>query len=249
MKITKLKLATFVILLLNFTHSQAISLQVIDDEKWGTNSIIYDPTTGLDWLKPINTVNKSFNFISSQLGLGDYLGFSYAEHTLIAELFTDAGLPILNTPQDNFYQYNYSYPKLFIDVHSKSIEDLQLTSLNSIINVFGATSSGTVQVPVVAGLTSDIYNPLHAPSLATGNFIAFMVMDPYGYSYNVGISIGTQRYGGNYLGSDLTSDWVGSWLVRTHVPVSSKIPESSTNALFATGLIGLALSRRKKYQV
>jgi len=40
MKITRLKLATFVALLLNINQSQASALQIIDDANWGAASII-----------------------------------------------------------------------------------------------------------------------------------------------------------------------------------------------------------------
>ena len=142
MKITRLKLATFVALF-NINQSQASALQIIDDANWGAASIIYDSATGLDWLKPIITVNKSYNFINSQLGLGFYSGFYFADQNLIAELLTNAGLPLFNTI-NNSYLYSY-----------ESFDESQLTLVNSVINMFGATTSADVQIPIVAGINAD----------------------------------------------------------------------------------------------
>jgi hypothetical protein len=50
----------------------------IDNTNRGPNSIVRDTTTKLDWLKPIETINPSYQSINSQRGTGNYPGFHFA---------------------------------------------------------------------------------------------------------------------------------------------------------------------------
>jgi PKD repeat protein len=67
-------------------------LVVRDDYDWGAGSIIHDTSTGLDWLKPINTVNQSYASINAQLGSGQFTGFRYATSAEVNQLFANSGL-------------------------------------------------------------------------------------------------------------------------------------------------------------
>jgi len=230
MKIKEVQLIVLTVLSINITPSLASTLQVIDDANWGANSIIYDPTTGLDWLKPINTANMSFNFINSQLGSGNYSGFSYASYSLLGEMLTDAGLPLLNTSAVYLNDWYLHY----LGSRDQSI----ITLTNSLMDKFELT--GRFNTPY-------LHNIVAGYSIDNNQTYLSRIDSQFYYGNEINIEIGKQKGGGYYFDEDTGIPWVGSWLVRTHTTPVSQIPEPASMVLLTSGLIGIVVSRRRKY--
>ena len=78
------------------THSFA-ALEVKDDPDWGPASIVYDTSTGLEWLTITFSVNRSYNDVSSQFGAGgDFEGFRHATIEEVLALISEAGITTIN---------------------------------------------------------------------------------------------------------------------------------------------------------
>ena len=78
------------------THSFA-ALEVKDDLDWGPASIIYDPSTGLEWLELTFSVNRSYSDVSSQFKAGgDFEGFRHATIEEVLALISEAGITTIN---------------------------------------------------------------------------------------------------------------------------------------------------------
>lgn len=127
--------------------SKAAVLQVIDDPTWGTHSIVYDSTTGLDWLKPNLTIGYSYNDIHALFGTEKLSGFYYANYSKISTLFTNAGLPI----QEEFH-YQAPYQSSYSN-QNPSIYEQNLFS--NVIDMFGTTLIDGKWIKTVTGITAE----------------------------------------------------------------------------------------------
>jgi hypothetical protein len=77
-------------LLPNVTHAALIS---IDDANYGINSLTFDTDTNLEWLDITLTINRSYNEIKKELGIGgEYEGFRYASQSEIETLWANEGI-------------------------------------------------------------------------------------------------------------------------------------------------------------
>lgn len=64
----------------------------------GDKLVLQDSGAGMEWLDLTETVGRSFDDVSSELGVGgDYEGFSTASNSQIETLWTNAGIPDINT--------------------------------------------------------------------------------------------------------------------------------------------------------
>ena len=79
------------------THSFA-AFEDKDDPYYGPASIIYDPSTGLEWLKLTFSVNRTYNDVSTQFGTGgDFEGFRHATIEEVLGFISEAGITIIDT--------------------------------------------------------------------------------------------------------------------------------------------------------
>ncbi len=67
---------------------------VLGNSSFGTNTLVYDTSTGLSWLKTTVTSGMSYNTVSSGFGVGGtYHGYRYATVAEAQTLFVDFGVP------------------------------------------------------------------------------------------------------------------------------------------------------------
>ena len=70
----------------------------VDDPVYGPGSITRDAAAGLDWLDLTLTQNRTLADVLGQLGDGgQFSGFRHATSTEVFQLFTDAGIPFIET--------------------------------------------------------------------------------------------------------------------------------------------------------
>jgi len=75
-----------------FAINANAALVSADWQTSGDNLITRDTETGLDWLELTETTNMSYEYVTSQLGVGgQFEGWSYATTVQISSLFDSAG--------------------------------------------------------------------------------------------------------------------------------------------------------------
>lgn len=79
------------------------AIEIGDDDNFGAGSLTLDNDTGLAWLDPAATLNKSFNEVTSLLASDSlYVGFRYATRAELETFFEHLGLPVGNFPNLSF---------------------------------------------------------------------------------------------------------------------------------------------------
>lgn len=118
------------------------SLQVNDDPVWGENSIVYDSSTGLDWLKPKFTVNNSYQTLSGLLGNAEYSNFRYANLNELGSLLSQFSLASSQGYYENLPLTNVTQ---FIDLFEPTIADSFNSATQGLLgNLFnGGTAVGS----------------------------------------------------------------------------------------------------------
>jgi hypothetical protein len=87
----------FLLLITIFSTHSLAALEVKDDPDHGPASIIYDPSTGLEWLELTFSVNRSYSDVSSQFEAGgDFEGFRHATVEEVLALISEAGITSIN---------------------------------------------------------------------------------------------------------------------------------------------------------
>jgi hypothetical protein len=211
-----------VICLLGVGSAQA-TLTTMDDTVFGTGAITLDTATGLEWLDLTKSTDLSYDFVSSQFGLGgQFYGFRYAINSEIGSLWTDAGILISHTTSDGH---------LFGDpANIAPIEALQ-----ALIGVTYSLTDYTTQ-----GISGTIFAgtyPHELPYLIRSNGMTA----PLCCEENIGGWVGSEHNPG-----------VGSWLVRGVPPppiIAIPEPATYTMLLAGLGLLGFTIHRRKLNQV
>jgi hypothetical protein len=83
--------------LVPYTQANAAFLEQ-DWKTAGDKLITLDTSTGLEWLDVTESTNYSFNYVSSQFGVGgDFEGFRYATTSEVKAFITHAGWPVFGS--------------------------------------------------------------------------------------------------------------------------------------------------------
>lgn len=195
------------------------ALNSIDDINWGPNSIIRDTATNLDWLKPIKTTNLSYEFVSNQLGTGNYAAFHYASLTDVKTLFTDAGMP-LGCCFDGI-----AYGDFFARV-------------TSFVSLFGQTYEGPYLLNNTVHGVSGLLAPTEGktdPQFANAQYgILFG-----GPGYGNGETFGT-------LSDAYMNPQTGSWLIRN--ASTPPVPEPGSFAMMLVGLAVISVAAKRRHR-
>ena len=194
--------------------SAGADLSALNDPVWGNSSIVYDSTTGLDWLKPIHTTLESYQSIKSSLGAGLYAGWRYATKGDFSILLYDFDPRLAALLSQVPYGYT-SDPSLvagglrFLDLFEPTISDRPFyyntvpvgtaTRVQGLLDQSGAIAAQTPWGSV--GYLSPLAAPLNQPESL--QWVAF-----------------SEAFGDPNILSSASPDF-GSWLVRKHGQQSS----------------------------
>jgi hypothetical protein len=167
------------------------TLVSIDDPVFGPGSITRDTATGLDWIDPALSANRSFSDVSMQLGAsGDFAGFRYASASEVRMFFLNAGIPLVGNAADPLPG-----------------DDPRVAAFLALV---GSTYSNAGK-PGVIGITG-------VDSLQGGNE---WVINPYGRGSLQGFVVVYQvGWVGSGVGEFVHDPSFGSWLVTATIPES-----------------------------
>ncbi len=220
MKLAKLIPSSIVLVLFLVTINARAAL--IDG-----GSYVSDTVSGLDWLKLTQTINRSYDDISSQLGGGGQLaGWQYASGQQFDALLLDQGLIA-----DSGCPTGTSF--------CGGVDPANHSAINSLVNLIGDTfelayNNGvlTSNANASLGLLSDasIDGSSHYVGLLVGSYLSDT---PYANTH-----YGDPQQNGS------SATHIGSFLVRPSV-----VPIPAAIWLFGSGLIGLTGISRRKFQV
>src|SRR5262245_32636567 len=209
-----------------------------DSAAWGTGAIVYDTSTGLDWLRPRLTSGQSYNQVSSLLGTPAFQGFGYASTSQLQTLASGFGVLVptsspsltatppdagLASAYDSFFTYfggsgGISGPGDCLFGGPDCFYFL------SVAGISGAVDSS--QLPNAWHYTATFAATFPYP--ATGLGPASTVSSTIGGVGGFGPS---QR--------DVAISQNGSWLVRTHIEEVPAVPLPPAAWLLLSGLSGL----------
>ncbi len=207
------------------TPNLASASLVSENSSFGSNTIVLDTSTGLEWLNLTLTQNLSINQVSSQLGAGQQFdGFRLAFQSELHTLFLDGGIP--------------TEPLFF------STTAADLTTVTNLISLFGQTffenipfGNGTITQFGTRGWTAD-----HG-SLGP-NDAEWGILSIQQNAADCPCALAEAFGGALNPGPDLALATSGSFLVRSVTPA---VPEPSTWAMMVLGFAGLGfMAYRRK---
>jgi len=208
-----IRIKTILASLLLFGLFSSANASLIDN-----GSYTSDTQTGLDWLDLTETQNKSYDYVSSQLGTGGlYAGYAYATSTQFYTLVSNyTGVGVADVFEHDFTEGT--------------------DSIDPLVQLIGNTNaSNSTNNPSLMnqsyGLIADQYDAnTHWAALIFDRDESFIFND---------FSIAEFSHG---LANNQTDVNIGSYLVRK----TAAVPESASIYLLAMGLIGLfGVARRK----
>ena len=194
-----------------------------DDPLFGVGAMTVDSSTNLAWLDLSITEGKSFNEVSSQLGVGGmYSGYRFASPDEVYALFEAAQIPDINHGDP---QYSMSVMALSSPANAApALALIQLMGPTYQIMVAGVTLSA------IAGFSSrhvtvNGYDRIQMPYAVVREGV---ITQEGSQSFGEVFTIGSNLYpADSYVG-------VGSWLVRP-------VPEPATITMFFAGLVMLLI--------
>lgn len=197
------------------------------------NDSYIDTRTNLEWMDfGINNIH-SYNYVASQLGSGGvYEGWQLATSAQVLDLWTH----------------------IFADIDAKYYKDLNAFGPGQFFMLDGGSEAGSVirdAVPTVMGFnyegnigTNEQFRQAQGmfegdSGLAHVEFLYFTDLDPLNL---------TEKHDSVAFNDSFNLDFVANTplIDRSTLLVKVKVPEPSTFAIFALGVIGLASRRFKK---
>ena len=203
-------------------NATPIPLEERDYFSAGDGLITYDPNTGLEWLDWTETVSLSYNDVVGQLGSGGaFEGWNYATSAGVLELFNNALIPYADAGD---HAENYVPVVQLVALLGTTYEQTGTPANSAAYAITGDS---------IVDNQADVARLWANHDIQTGNANPEYATYPYHQSYST----------------------TGHALVREgqdvpHQEENPAVPEPSTIALLAMGLIGLAGSRiaRRKTQ-
>lgn len=203
-------------------------LSARDWQTVGDNGLTYDRSTGLEWLDLSYTLGNSMVTTNAEL-LSLYSGFRWATHIEVDNLISSV---LLGVGERKTYD---------------SVTDINKAS--TFLDLLGSVQDANPNVVQPSrwslGVSEGSLNPnTHPIYLSYGlHMVQLTTLDDYYADSHLGDT--RVRVKGEFshccFVPTQSSYNVGSWLVRT-----AQVPEPSTFAIFALGILGLAASRFKK---
>ncbi|MGK0235656.1 MAG: hypothetical protein ACI9EK_002196 [Psychroserpens sp.] len=184
-----------------------------------TGNIISDTDTGLDWFALTATTGNSYNTMSSLFSDSNsiYFGYEYASFQQLETLWQSAGYISTITPTADLYGGNKT---------NNNANDF--LALQLLTGLFGVTGTNCC----------DRSSGIYKATSGTDRLIWDWMTETQQYS-----TTWTQIKANPEATSWSFNNEIGHWLIRE---TPKDVPEPSTLAIFALGLIGLASRRFKK---
>lgn len=197
------------------------------------HSYLTDTATNLDWLDVTTTAGMSFNYVSSQLGVGgQFAGWRYATG-------------------DEFNTLVSNFSGVSIPTGAYYVQPLETDRIDGLVSLLGSTLD--THMLASYGATWDAYNGTQegAGMDYTQGILADSSSSCGGCQWVGHISdrdyypIWTDFAAAHdfYVGTSFREQWLGSFLVREHL--AAPIPEPETYAMLLAGLGLIGLSRRR----
>lgn len=220
--ISKFFAATLMIAVLSVSATVNATLMPADWKAADDNLITHDTDTGLKWLDLTMSINRSFNDVSTQLGVGgDFEGFRYATETELFTFWTNAGIPDIDNNIASFGSLANYLPIQLLQ---------ELVGLTLDRSLIIKRSLGIIDADYVSSFSGN-----------TLKQVPYLEIDP---DDNTGLAVLSGLFtspqnsqGGVIFGPH------GHWLVQSN---AAAIPEPHILWLLGSGLLGLiGIAKRK----
>jgi hypothetical protein len=191
---------------------------------------ISDTNTGLDWLKLTNTSNRSFNDVSSKLGVGqEFESWSYASGSQFEALVIgETAIPMSCSNGVNFCGWSEANNGKMANLINLIGDTWELYKLGTQTTAYTGFAYG-----ILADMDTSTTRPKHFLALIEDN-----EDDP--------LSISNDKIATHYTLANDTSPYgifSGSFLVR---PSTTTVPIPTAAWFMASGLLGLISVKRRK---
>lgn len=197
---------------------------IVNAELIDFGHVTKDTETGLYWLDLTASLNRSFNDVSSQFGIGgDFEGYRYATEAELLTFWTNAGIPDINNMP-------FGSVANFLPIQSlQSMVGLTFTTTHI------SRSFGVIDADYVSPIFGDTFKRVPYLEIDPTEGTGIATLSDFGVT-SPSSSVRPEQ---NIPGA--TSGPHGHWLVSTAVP----IPNSAW--LFASGIIWLAgMTQRRR---
>lgn len=216
----------------------------IDDTFFGTDSILRDTATGLDWLdiNASTTLGKTYSEVESMLSTDDYAEFRFAQKSELEILVINSGYPGVDSASDYYALDNLIYSIGPTSTFSTGEFPDTMYSWSYLNGMLEATVFEFEDYMGILGATAYLH------SIDIGEFTNLRSFNAsVGYGYSSSLDFGNTSFL-VFPGAapDSTNDpYRGAFLVR-NTPGFVPIPEPSTFILLGGGLAGLAFYARRR---
>ncbi len=192
-----------------------------NDSVFGASSVVLDTSTGLYWVKPLETLGQTYSTVQTDIGAGLTGNFAYAAYSQVQTLLSDAG----------------------ITDFTNGVSAGSYAGASSIISAFGQTGGGSYSNGSYQGSYAQVVG------VYAGNYDAFTIAYQLNATGEFGCtSVDCAETSiGNFSGS--SAGPYGSWLVASKLDTGNTgspvpLPASVWQMLGAIGGLGLLCRRR-----